>query len=196
MRKSHFAASIGKSPAYISKLQRLGKLTPPAVRPDGLLDVRLATEQIAAHADPARGSRSHRPEPAHVQPQPMPAVAAPQPVAEASVDALRAPAPLTEARTRREQAQAELAELSLAKARGELVEVSSVRSLGEEVAAMVRSQLQQQLGGELAQAVLGMTDLRQVLGLLEAAQDRILAALADDADRRVARLMTREGEPA
>lgn len=52
-----FAQRIGRSRPYVSKLKAEGKLTARCFAPDGRIIPRLALEDIAAAADPARGAR-------------------------------------------------------------------------------------------------------------------------------------------
>lgn len=94
-----FARQIGKSRPYVSKLVAAGRIRPPALTADRKIIADLAKEQIAEGADPARG-------PAGV-------------VAEKD-------GTYAKQRARKTAADAELAELDLAKRRGELIERSAV----------------------------------------------------------------------
>lgn len=93
-----FAVRIGKSRPYVSKLKAEGRIGARCFTPDGKIIPRLALEDMAAHADPARTTRG---------------TAA---VAEAS-DATYA-----RQRARKTAAEAERAELELKARKGELIE--------------------------------------------------------------------------
>jgi hypothetical protein len=92
--KSAFARRVGRSPARISQWQSEGRLVPPAVRPDGRIDVALALAQLEGLLAP--GAPAANREPA----------------------ARRAPSEFAAARLRREQAAATRAEIELGAVEG------------------------------------------------------------------------------
>src|SRR3546814_6722536 len=62
MRISDWSSDVCSSDLsgpYISKLIGKGRLTAPAIRPDGKVDREAADEQIAAASDPARAGQLH-----------------------------------------------------------------------------------------------------------------------------------------
>jgi hypothetical protein len=165
LSKKGYAEHRGCSPAYISKLIRLGKLTAPALRPDGTVDALLADAQLAGQADPARWPETS-PE--------LPLAAPGSPTFAA-------------AKARRESAQADLAEIELAKKRGELVDRESVHDAGFDLGALLRDRLATRRG-ELAAQLAACNDVDDAIARLEAADRKLCEDLANDARQRLERI--------
>lgn len=156
--KAEYAAHRGCSPAYVSKLIRLGKLAEPALLPDGRVNFVLADQMVGA-AGPAA--------PLH--------------------QAASGGGPnYNEERAKREQAEAELAQMRVATARRELVKASAVEQAGASVfgrAMAAFAEAWPTIAPELAR----MTDAGMVAERLAAEQRRVMAALHREFMEDVAR---------
>lgn len=161
LSKSGYARHRDCSPAYISKLIRLGKLTRPALRDDGMVDVALADLQLAGQADPAR----------------QPELPTDEPAADTEPS-------FAQAKARRERAQAELAEIELAERKGEVVDRQTVFDAGFDLGALVRDKFAARRR-ELAQQLAGRGDVTDIMAVLEAADRKLCEDLANDAQQRL-----------
>lgn len=101
--KAEYAAHRGCSPAYVSKLIRLGKLAEPALLPDGRVNFVLADQMVGAAGQQAGAALT-----------------------------LGGPN-YSEERAKREAAEAELAQMRVATARRELVKVQAVEQAAASV---------------------------------------------------------------
>jgi hypothetical protein len=171
LSKKGYAEHRGCSPAYVSKLIRLGKLAAPALTRDGMVDVALADAQLAGQADPARQAVA---EPLPLEPE-LPEASGP------------AAATFAASKARREAAAADLAEIELAKKRGELVDRVSVHDAGFDVGALLRDRLATRRS-ELASLLATITDVDDAIARLEAADRKLCEDLAEDARRRLERI--------
>src|SRR5689334_7427626 len=64
LTKGQFAAQLGVKPSAISNYITRGKLTAPALRPDGKIDASLARQQLAGRLNlPETGKSAKRPSP-------------------------------------------------------------------------------------------------------------------------------------
>jgi hypothetical protein len=86
------------------------------------------------------------------------------------------PADIDEARARREQANAEIAELQLAKMRGELAPVAALDQAVERLATAVRAEVLG-LRSRFTGRIVGLTTPQEAAAALDAMQAQILAAL-------------------
>jgi hypothetical protein len=164
VRKSAYASHRGCSPAYVSKLIREGKLTSPAITPDDLIDVALADAQLSAMSDPAR-----------VDDQ----VDAQLQEAAASDDQPTFAA----AKTRREEANANIAEMELAKRRGELVDRQSVFDAFYEIGVQVRDALSARRL-QLAQSLAVLTDPAAIALAIDEADRAMCEKIAADSKQK------------
>lgn len=164
MMKRDYAKHRGCSAPYISKLIRQGRLTPPALDIDsGMINV--------AEADRMLGDAVEADEPAAQTPRPSRS------------------GNLTEARTRDIEAKAELAEMEVARRRGELLRRDAVataaQSLFERVVAEVLG-----VPAAVSLDLASLTDPAAIEDNLTAALKRALAGMHEeflqDAQRRSA----------
>lgn len=153
LSRSEFAAAQGWSPSYVTKLGKQGRLVLDA---DGrLVDVAATLAGLKRTADPAKdGVRQHhaaeRTEKhvgAHTKPD--------APGDEVGGNA--ADPKYWESKARREGALAELAELELAKKRGDLVDRARVESAAFSIGRLLRDAVLG-LPTQLAPAIASMTD--------------------------------------
>ena len=64
LTKGQFAAQLGVKPSAVSNYITRGKLSAPAVRPDGRIDASLAREQLAGRLNPPETGKSAKRPPA------------------------------------------------------------------------------------------------------------------------------------
>lgn len=183
LSKAAWSAHKGWSKAYTSKLIRLGKITPPAVTEAGMIDVAEAERQLAAVADPARQPARQAQEPAKAQAlqAPEPPADEPEPVQVTKL------APFAAAKARREQANAELAEMELRRKRGELVEKAAAEAAMEELGHLIVQQLDERRH-RLAQRLTGLPSPMEVAAILEEADLAMRRTLAEEGERHLARM--------
>lgn len=107
------------------------------------------------------------------------------------------PRDLEEAKVRKLAAEAERAELELAKARGEVLPIAAVVALVRAAYDVVRARLVA-LPARLAPEVLGLERVRDAVPVIERAVDEILRSLAEDrqtaVEETIARLMMGDTE--
>ena len=115
MRKMDYARYRGCSPANITKLIKAGKLAPPGLRPDGMIEVEQADAMLGL-------------------PTPQPQIF--EPAAESQGDVAYAAS-----RARREAANAALAQMELETARGKLIDREAAERAFEDRARRLRDHL-------------------------------------------------------
>ncbi|MCW3477354.1 hypothetical protein [Limobrevibacterium gyesilva] len=161
VKKGSYAEHRGCSAAYISKLIRLGKLAPPAVTPDGLIDVALADAMLGPASPQLSAGRDPAPRP--------------DPDGDADAEAYAS------SRARREATNAKRAELELAELEGRLVDRAAVQ---REVEEMVRSLRDRVLNvpRDIAASVATMTDERAIEARITLALKAALTEAADETE--------------
>lgn len=172
-----------KSPSQVSNLIRAGKLKAPALRPDGLIDVDYADAMLARQLDPAK---MRTPAPAG------PALAVPQAAGDLEA-VISGRETYPEAKRRKELAAAELAEMDLARRRGELVETAAVQRLAGDVAMLWRSALEQG-AADLARKVRGVVVHDDLVAVITAHGRGLQARVADEAMALLSRLQAASAE--
>lgn len=169
-----------KSPSQVSNLIRDGKLRAPALRPDGLIDVDYADAMLARQLDPAR-MRTVAPVAASVLPA-------------SDLDAvISGRETYPEAKRRKELAAAELAEMDLARRRGELVETAAVQQLAGDVAQLWRTALEQG-ASDLARKVRGVVVHDDLVAAIGAHFHELQARVAEEATALLAKLQAASAE--
>lgn len=159
--KAQFARRRGCTDGYISKLIRTGKLRPPAVTPDGRIDIEAADAMLGQPAQ-----------------QPMPTstiddspVSPPEPTEEIS--------PLSYAanRARREAANAKIAELELGELNGELVRRDVIgKEIADEIGGLRDALLM--IPREIAGQCAMLADERAIEAVMTLALKRVFSGKA------------------
>lgn len=187
LSKSALAREIGVTPGRVSHYVARGL----PVLPDGRVSRAAASAWIAANVDLGRARLLG------AYPAGPDAPAAPAGPARGRARKARGGASLGEiasSRARREAAQAEEAELRLARMKGELCEVAGAR----EAAAMAGAALVELLNGrrnDLVASVRQAADDREAVRLMERADLAFRNALADRWEREIAEPVAGEGQP-
>jgi hypothetical protein len=165
--KKRYAQHRGCTPPHIYNLIRQGKLGPPAVTPDGRIDVALADKMLG----PPRQERATRIKP----------VTAPNAEDGGPVYAVE--------RARRERAQAALAELQLAERQGKLLHTDAVRGAAVSVFGRATARIAEGFA-DLAVELAAMTDAGRIADRLAEHLRRNMSGLSEeflaDAARRSA----------
>lgn len=187
VRKGDYAKHRGVSPAYISKLIREGKLTAPALQPDGRVNIALADLQLAGMADPARSAMAD-PSRGEMVGEMADITVANEP---GSFGGSAAPASFADARTRKMLADAEAAEIALARTRGEVVDRASVADAFQEIGSTVRGAMDVRRR-ELAAALLGITDMELMLTRLAESDRALCQTLAESAQSTAGELLNEQ----
>ena len=208
--KKEFAAIYGCSKAYVSQLVAANRLVLSADGKQ--VDVDRSLEMLGATSDPSKAGvrerwAAYRAE--HGQPAGqgvaavVAAVAAPALTPHAALTEQRplleepaagaAPTPAAQAqplarsdyqdaRTRREQAEAELAQIELMKARGKVLDADSTLRAVQTAHIAVRTELLN-FPDRLTPLVLGLTDRRRVWELIQAECERLATAVQQKAQQ-------------
>lgn len=175
--QAEFARRLGRPKSLVCKWVKTGKIRPASIAANGLLYFAAALHDIQKTWDPAK-SRTARPLPAAL------VVPAGRAVAEVPVEADTSYASVKQ---RREQAQAELAELDLARRRGELVDAQQVKAAGVEIAELWRQALAQR-APELVRVLGSLLTAEERLKALHAADRELCRSVAEAAAARVAEI--------
>lgn len=164
LSKSHYARHRGCAPSYITKLIGQGKLAPPALLPDGRIDV-AAADRMLGDAAPALVLAT----PPAPQPSDQPVYAA--------------------ERARREAAEARLAEIKLATREGAILDAEAVAVAAEMVFTRALQRLQAGVS-DLSIPLATMTDPAAIADRIAAELRRAMAGIHEefltDAARRSA----------
>jgi len=155
--KKRYAQHRGCTLPHIYNLIRQGKLGPPAVTPDGRIDVALADKMLG----PPRQDKAARIQPVTAR------------VAEDD-----APVYAVE-RARRERAQAALAELQLAERQGKLLHVDAVRAAAVSVFGRAMAKIAEGFS-DLAVELAAMTDAGRIADRLAEHLRRNMAGLSEE----------------
>jgi hypothetical protein len=187
LSRSEFAAQQGWSPSYVTKLGKQGRLV--FDQAEKLIDVAATLARLRRTEDPAKSAVRDHHAAARVGKHVTPLVQHSAPP--------NAEKPPTDSdpkywgnKTRREGALAELAELELAKKRGELVERAQVESMAYGAGRMLRDAVLG-LPTKLAPEFANMTDPYQIELKMRAA----LRAVFEDAAKMSVDDLRRSSEP-
>ena len=184
LSKSRYASARDRSPAWVSYMIKAGRLTAPALREDGRIDVEAADKMLRERCDPFRGARkpfpTENPTPERRYEPPV----RPREIAGLFADDTDKVVEINVYRTRRERADAELKELQLARQRGEMVAVAELRRAAAELAGVLRQALSDRMEDLTAQ-VRDAATLEDAEALI-AASDRALCAKLAAAARGLA----------
>ena len=139
LSKSQYAVARKRTPGWVSYMIKAGRLTAPALREDGLINVAAADRMLLDRRDPFRGAR--KPFSA--------ALASDHPTAGPCDDAAIQSGQggtdpgheLNGYRTRREAADAQMRELQLAVLRGDMVPIGQLRRVALNLAVALRQGL-------------------------------------------------------
>lgn len=180
--QAEFARRIKRSAALVCKWVKLGKIGPASRAPDGRLYFDRALREVRQSYDPSKSRL--------LEDAPLPPAGASQagPVVVADPEDAGT---LAAAKRRREQAQAELAELQLAERRKELVPVAEVQAAGADIAEAVRQALAERVD-RLARTVKGLTLADELIRAIGADDRLVMEAIA----RAVAAKAEQIGSPA
>lgn len=176
LTQAQFARHLGVDRAHVTRLKHTGRLVLTA---DGHVDVAASEARIAATADPAKApvAERHAAGRAAAVDGQKPAKTAP----ESEGDAADGTPDYQKARARREEANANLAEIELAERAGQLMETSAVVAVLADAGATCRSMLET-LPAVLAPQLATLSDDHACRQLLE---EHVGAALNELCDRLV-----------
>jgi hypothetical protein len=168
--KSAYAERLGVAPSAISNYVARGKLTAPALRHDGMIDVALADAQLGLNLDLIRSAgRGARPE----------MISGPSPE-DAALDRGAARS-LLRARAAVAEAAALKAQIELGRIRGELVDRTGMEDTAHELGRQLRESIMTFVP-LIAAALVGL-DAAQIEAVLSAQIERCLNATADELER-------------
>lgn len=165
--QAEFARRINRSAALVCKWVKLGKIGPASRAPDGRLYFDRALREVRQSYDPSKSRLEDAPLPPAGASQAGPVVVADPEDA----------GTLAAAKRRREQAQAELAELQLAERRKELVPVAEVQAAGADIAEAVRQALAERVD-RLARTVKGLVTADELIRAIGADDRLVMEAIA------------------
>lgn len=174
LTQSQFARHLGVDRAYITRLKQAGRLV---MTDDGKVKVAESEARIAATADPAKdqvAARHAAERAAAVDGQNQPKTAP-----EDDADPIAGTPDYQKARARREEANANIAEIELAERAGQLMETSAVVAVLADAGATCRSMLET-LPAILAPQLATLSDDHACRQLLE---EHIGSALNELSDR-------------
>jgi phage terminase Nu1 subunit (DNA packaging protein) len=176
LRKAEFAAFIGRSPAYVTKLRKEGRLV---LREDGVVKVR---ESLKLMADTAGGrvdvSERWAQLAGNVIPQAQADAASGDDAAPGG-----SPSPLQAAKARKELAQAEQEEMKAAQMRGDLIPREEVEAALRFVGGSIRGLLDV-LPDQVAPLVAPVTALDEAHAILHDACRNVLEGFSQAISRQ------------
>lgn len=164
--KAAYARHRGVGKSAVSNWLREGKLVAPAVLPDGRVDFALADQMLAEALNPATSRK---------------------PGGLAALGGGATVHDLNAARSRKEQARAELAEMELARQRGELVDRASVDAMGRRLGVLVQQVLEGH-GRDVVDALRVAPTAAEAQHAWGRVVRGILTRIADEAQRELAKL--------
>lgn len=167
-----YAAYRDRSKAWVSNLKRDGKLAPPALLPDGLIDFELADEMLGLNLDPAMSRK-------------------PGGVGNHGGRGAGAVLSYDDGRRRKAHADAELAEMELARRRAQLVDRASVETAGREIGVLCQ-QILDANGKRVVDAVRGAPTAAEALKAWQVQSRAILTQIGQEAARAIERLQRDE----
>lgn len=178
LTQAQFARHLGVDRAHITRLKHAGRLV---LTPAGQVDVEASEARIAATADPAKAPVAERHaagRAAAVDSQNQPKTAP-----EDDADPIAGTPDYQKSRARREEANANLAEIELAKCAWGLLETSAANAVLTDANTMIRAALES-MGAILSPQFAVMNDEHAIRQLFDEHASSVLNELCDELENQ------------